>query len=189
MGKSRGARKQRRQNKKETQNGQCTTGILPNRKRAGEAGFDSHAEDVARYLRDTGILHDNATLLDIGSGTGAYSLSFAKRCAKVTALDMEDMSLSVLTDHASMLGLSNINCIRGMWETYEPDRKFSVTFSSMCPAICTHEELLKMEAMTGETCCLIAVTRGSYDLHRKNLMAAYVRQAQGRHDDRSALVL
>ena len=27
-----------------------------------------------------------------------------------------------------------------------------------------------MEAMTTEACCLIAVTRGSYDLHRRNLM-------------------
>jgi len=134
-----------------------------------EAGYDPHAEAIVRYLIDAGWMHNNAAVLDIGSGTGAYSLTFAKHCSEVTALDMDAASLSVLGNRAAQLGLSNISCVQSMWEDYEAGNRFSLTFSSLCPAVCTYEELLKMESMTTKTCCLIAVTRGSYDLHRKEL--------------------
>ena len=135
-----------------------------------EAGFDPHAEEIVRHLFDMGWMHDKDTVLDIGSGTGAYSLAFARSCSEVTALDMDADSLTVLGNHAAQLGVSNISSIQSMWEVYDPSDKFSLTFSSMCPAICTYEDLLKMESITTKTCCLIAVTRGSYDLHRKALM-------------------
>lgn len=135
-----------------------------------EATIDPHAGEIANCLVNAGILHDRSTLLDIGSGTGVYSLAFAKHCSDVTALDMDAVSLDVLARCAAALKLPKITGVRGMWENFTPDRAFSLTFSSMCPAICNYEELLKMEAMTTEACCLIAVTRGSYDLHRKNLM-------------------
>lgn len=136
-----------------------------------EASFNAHAEEVISHLLDTGWLKKGMTALDIGSGMGTYALSLAKHCAKVTALDMDAASLGVLKNHASQLGLTNINGAQCMWEVYEPGSRYALTFSAMCPAICTYEELLKMESMTTETCCLIAVTRGSYDMHRKNLMA------------------
>lgn len=135
-----------------------------------EVSFNEHAEEVADYLAENGWLRKETTVLDIGSGTGSYSMSFAKRSRKVSAFDMDSASLAVLKNNADKLGLSNIECIEGMWETYTPQKIFSLTFSSMCPAICTYDELLKMEAMTKDVCCLIAVTRGSYDLHRKSLM-------------------
>jgi len=134
------------------------------------ADLNPHAEEVASYISDIGWLGKDATVLDIGAGTGTYSMSFAKRYRKVTAFDMDSASLAVLKYNAGQLRLSNIECVEGMWETYAPNKSFSMTFSSMCPAICTYEELLKMEAMTKDMCCLIAITRGSYDLHRKNLM-------------------
>jgi hypothetical protein len=41
----------------------------------------------------------------------------------------------------------------------------------MCPAICNFAELQKMESLSNHACGILAVTRGSYDLHRKRLMA------------------
>ena len=41
----------------------------------------------------------------------------------------------------------------------------------MCPAICNYTELTRMESLAKKACGIIAVTRGSYDLHRKRLMA------------------
>lgn len=140
------------------------------RQRDAEASVDPHAADVVDTLFRQGLLTPESSVLDIGSGTGAYALAFASRCAKVTALDMEPTSLAILQEHAAQLGLSNITCQEGMWETYRPDRTFSFVFTSMCPAICDYEELCRMESFSERACGIIAVTRGSYDLHRKRLM-------------------
>ena len=140
------------------------------RQRDAEASFDPHAADIVDALFRQGLLTPESSVLDIGSGTGAYALAFASRCAEVTALDMEPTSLAILQEHAAQLGLSNITCQEGMWETYRPDRTFSVVFTSMCPAICDYEELCRMESFSERACGIIAVTRGSYDLHRKRLM-------------------
>lgn len=140
------------------------------RQRNAEASVDSHAADVVDTLFQQGYLAPESSVLDIGSGTGAYALAFASRCAEVTALDMEPTSLVILQEHAAQLGLHNINCQEGMWETYRPNRTFSFVFTSMCPAICDYEELCRMESFSERACGIIAVTRGSYDLHRKRLM-------------------
>ncbi|MDR0648366.1 MAG: class I SAM-dependent methyltransferase [Synergistaceae bacterium] len=135
----------------------------------GESGFNPHAEEAVSYLAKGGWLKDVASVIDIGAGTGSYSLSFAKQGCAVTALDMDGVSLSVLERRAEQLGLKSIHCVEDMWENYRSGKKFSLAFSAMCPAICNYDELLKMEAMTACACCLIAVTRGSRDIHRENL--------------------
>ena len=137
---------------------------------SGEVGFDPHAEEVVLYLLSNGWLDENSSVLDVGAGTGTFALSLARHCASVTALEMDDASLSVLDQSTNLLGFSNIICVSGMWETYEAKKRFSLAFSSMCPAICDYNELLRLEAMAEHACCLIAVTLGSYDMHRKNLM-------------------
>ena len=134
------------------------------------ADFDPHAEEVVQFLSDNGWIRKNDSVLDIGSGMGTYALSFAKKGCKVTALDMDTTSLSILKADSVQLGLTGIYFENNMWEAYQANEQFSVSFSSLCPAICTYDELLKMESMTTKSCCLLAVTRGSYDLHRKNLM-------------------
>ena len=140
------------------------------RQRDAETSIDPHAADIVDTLFRRGLLTPESSVLDIGSGTGAYALAFASRCAEVTALDMEPTSLAILREHAAQLSLNNITCQEGMWETYQPNRTFSVVFSSMCPAICDYEELCRMESFSGHACGIIAVTRGSFDLHRKRLM-------------------
>ena len=135
-----------------------------------KASVDPHAADVVDSLFRQGYLTPESSVLDIGSGTGAYALAFASRCTEVTALDMEPTSLAILQEHAAQLGLNNITCQEGMWETCQPNRTFSIVFSSMCPAICDYEELCRMESFSERACGIIAVTRGSYDLHRKRLI-------------------
>ncbi len=137
---------------------------------ADSAAFSPYAEEVVSFLEQTGRLQAEDSVLDLGSGTGSFSFSFAKHCRTVTAMDMDADSLTVLEQRARRLGLSNIRTETAMWEEYRPAQPFSVVFSSMCPAICNYEELLRMEQLAARTCCLIAVTRGSYDLHRKKLM-------------------
>ncbi|MBP3305010.1 MAG: class I SAM-dependent methyltransferase [Oscillospiraceae bacterium] len=133
---------------------------------------------VAHMLREE-ILTPGSTVLDIGAGTGNFSLDFARHCRGVTALEPCGDCLSVLENRAAAWGLANMQTVRAMWEEYRPEAAFDVTFSAMCPAICSTEELRRMEAMTKKTCCLVTVMRGSYDKHRKAMMRELGIQPQG----------
>ena len=133
------------------------------------SGPDPQAKGVAQILRDAGVLESGGTLLDLGCGTGGFSLAFAQQGMQVTAVDMDHPSLLVLSNRAKANGLE-IETERTMWERYNPKSKFDVVFSSMCPAICDYRELIRFEGMGREYGCLIAVTRGSYDKHRKQLI-------------------
>ena len=130
----------------------------------------AQAEEVSTFLRSNGILRPDTTLLDIGAGMGDYALAFAPHCRKITALDRNRDCLEVLRDRATRLSVPNLQIQHEAWETFQPADTYDVSFSSMCPAICDYDELLRMESMTKETCCLIAVMRGSRDKHRHRMM-------------------
>ena len=136
-----------------------------------EAAIDPHAAAVADGLVSRGYLSAGSSVLDIGSGTGAFAHAFASRGASVTALEMDSTSLAVCRTQARQLGLQNMRFEQQMWETFAPEEQYDFVFSSMCPAICNYTELLRMESLAKHACGIIAVTRGSYDLHRKRLMA------------------
>ena len=133
-----------------------------------DAAVDPHAAEITQLLFDRELVRAGDCVLDIGSGTGAFSHAFAAQGLQVTALEMDAASLSASRAQAKILGLHNIRYENSMWETYQADRKFSLVFSSMCPAICNFTELERMESYASEACGIIAVTRGSYDLHRKD---------------------
>ena len=133
---------------------------------------------VAFLLRE-GILKNTDTLLDIGAGMGGYALEFSRHCRSVTALEPNGDCLNLLSQRAKKCGIENVLPVEGFWEEYSPAEPFDITFSSMCPAICNVEELQKMEAMTKRTCCLVAVTRGSYEKHRKAMMQELGIRPQG----------
>ena len=133
----------------------------------------------ATHLVKEGIVAENTTLLDIGAGMGAYALPFARVCREVTALEPAGACLQVLRENAARRGITNICAVHDFWEQFDPGKKYDVTFASMCPAICNIEELRRMEALANHTCCLVAVQRGSYDLHRKAMMAGLQVKPQG----------
>ncbi|MGM9557933.1 MAG: class I SAM-dependent methyltransferase [Oscillospiraceae bacterium] len=137
------------------------------------------AREVTAYLEREGVLTPQSSVLDIGAGMGDYSLTMAARCAEVDALDRSSACLDILEQRATHFRLRNLHTICRSWEQFTPDRQYDVSFSSMCPAICSFEELRKMESMTAKTCCLIAVMRGSYDKHRRAMMQQFHIQPKG----------
>ncbi len=136
-----------------------------------EAAIDPHAAAVVDGLVSRRLVRAGSSVLDIGSGTGTFAHAFASRGASVTALEMDSTSLDVCRTQARQLGLQNMRFEQQMWETFAPEEQYDFVFSSMCPAICNYTELLRMESLAKHACGIIAVTRGSYDLHRKRLMA------------------
>lgn len=131
------------------------------------------------HLANEGILTPNTTVLDIGAGMGSHAFPFGKICREVTALEPVDACVKVLKHKSAQLGLNNIHTICDFWESFSPEKTYDVIFSSMCPAICNTKELYRMENMSNRTCCLVAVQRGSYDKHRKEMMMQLQIEPQG----------
>ena len=125
---------------------------------------------IAEYLKQKGCISEQMSVLDIGAGCGSYTLPLARRSAWVRALDMSAQSLLVIRRRAQKAGIGNILCEQEAWERFNGEQSYGFVFSAMCPAICNYDELRRMEKLSRGYCGLVTVARGSYDLHRRELM-------------------
>ena len=80
-------------------------------------GYPDPAEDLA-VLREHGI-GLASTIVDLGAGTGQFSLAAAPYAARVVAVDISPAMLAVLRERAAQAGLSNIDCVQAGFLTYE----------------------------------------------------------------------
>ena len=73
-------------------------------------------EDSSRvFLRKTLNKFPNATLLDIGAGSGAWVSLMAEQARKVTAIDPSASMLDALHERVRRENLSNVEIIEGCW--------------------------------------------------------------------------
>ena len=72
-------------------------------------------------------------VLEIGAGTGIFTLEIARRCREVTAVDISARMLEILEGKAAGEGLGNIRTITGNAETMNLDGPYTVAcaFSSL----------------------------------------------------------
>lgn len=68
-------------------------------------------------------------VLEIGSGTGIFTLEIARNCAEVLAVDISGNMLKILDKKAAAEGVKNIRTIKGDIETMELEGLFSVACS------------------------------------------------------------
>ena len=65
-------------------------------------------------------------VLEIGAGTGIFTLDLARNCTQVLAADISGNMLALLEQKAQAEGIGNITTVRGNVETMEPAGPFSV---------------------------------------------------------------
>lgn len=72
-------------------------------------------------------------VLEIGAGTGIFTLALARRCREVTAIDISASMLEILKRKAAAEGLANVRTIAGNAESADLGRGYSVAcaFSSL----------------------------------------------------------
>jgi FkbM family methyltransferase len=69
--------------------------------------------------QDLDFQNPDDTVLDIGAGTGRWSIPMAKICKKVSALDTLPGMLEILRENAATENVKDINPIVGDWATAE----------------------------------------------------------------------
>ena len=81
------------------------------------AGYDrkqgrpSVEPDLVR-MRELGALTSDATVLDLGAGTGRFALAAARECERVVAVDVSEAMVGHLAASAAREGLGNLTVVR-----------------------------------------------------------------------------
>jgi FkbM family methyltransferase len=85
------------------------------------AGYEAKAQydpapDVA-VLVDHG-LDESATVLDLGAGTGVFSLAVAAHCRRVVAVDVSPAMVAALRTRVRNAGVDNVDVVHGGFLSY-----------------------------------------------------------------------
>ena len=98
----------------------------------------------------------DSTVLDIGAGTGAWSILLAQRARSVTAVEPSESMLSVMRENLATENTNNVSIVQGAW----PDVHVKAHDYSLCShAMYGYPDLaafiLGMEKFTRRTCFLL----------------------------------
>jgi precorrin-6B methylase 2 len=101
-------------------------------------------------------LDSNATLLDIGAGTGAWAALMARHARRITAVESSPAMIEVMQENLVVEGITNVAIAQGAW----PD----VAVESHDFSLCSHAMygypdlpafIRRMAASTKRTCFLV----------------------------------
>jgi len=94
--------------------------------------YEKGTEEIIRRL----ALDANSTVIDLGSGTGAFALNAAKKCKTIYAVDISAAMIDYCRGQAEKEGLSNIVFNHGGLLTYE--HAFDPADAAVCVAVLHH---------------------------------------------------
>ncbi|HZF61600.1 MAG TPA: class I SAM-dependent methyltransferase [Desulfovibrio sp.] len=100
-----------------------------------EAGADTYEARMLQLARDNGVDFHGKSILDVGCGSGMYTIRLAQEAASVTAVDISDEMLRILMQDAAAQGLANIRPVLSDWEHFALEERFQIVFASMTPAL------------------------------------------------------
>ena len=78
---------------------------------------DADAEAEVRLLQGLG-LNGESTVIDLGAGTGQFTLAAARVCRRVIAVDVSPVMLAHLRSAVDRLGVANVSCVEAGLLTY-----------------------------------------------------------------------
>ncbi|CZE46178.1 class I SAM-dependent methyltransferase [Campylobacter geochelonis] len=92
-------------------------------------------KEFFEILAKFGIEFKDKTLVDIGCGTGVYSLFLAGICKSVLGVDGSSGMLEELAKKANEFEIKNIRTIHANFDEFCTDESFDIAFLTMSPAL------------------------------------------------------
>lgn len=83
-----------------------------------DAKMDSGAADEIRLLQEAGVLHSDCTVVDLGAGTGQFTLAAAEVCRRVIAVDVSPLMLARLREKLDRAAAGNVEVVDAGFLTY-----------------------------------------------------------------------
>ena len=97
-----------------------------------------------------------STFLDIGAGTGAWSMLLAGHVRRVTAVDPSESMISVLRENLAVENVDNVSIIQGEWPNVDvAPHDFSLCSHAMYGCHDLSAFIRSMEKHTRKTCFLL----------------------------------
>ena len=90
-----------------------------------------------------GVEFTDKTLVDIGCGTGIYSLHLAKFCKNVLGVDSSKEMLKEFENSAKTANITNAKCLFSDFANFSTDKKFDIAFLTMSPALQNENDFIK----------------------------------------------
>ena len=120
----------------------------------------SDTNEIISIVKDRGVEIDRSKVLDIGCGTGTYTLPLAGNAESVTALDDSEVMIERLVSSISRSGIRNVYPVKSSWKDIDItghgfEKAFDIVWASMTPAVRTRQDLDKMEWCSKKWCVYI----------------------------------
>lgn len=95
---------------------------------------------IMNWLEEQGIRFENASVLDIGAASGVFSVPFAERGARVTAVETSPPLIELLEENISKFAEDQVKIVPEKFEDIDVQARgwnqaFDLVFVSMCPVI------------------------------------------------------
>jgi SAM-dependent methyltransferase len=140
---------------------------------------DTHR--VLSLVKSKGVKFLKASVLDIGCGTGIYSLPLAYEVDMVTGLDDSETMIARMTDIMQSEDIQNVQPVKAAWKDIDIsasgfEKAFDIVWISMSPAVQTVQDFERMEKCARKWCVYIGWGR-----KRKNALMEEVFSLHGIH--------
>jgi SAM-dependent methyltransferase len=115
---------------------------------------------VLSLARNKGVEFAKASVLDIGCGTGIYTLPLACEATEVTGIDDSETMIARMTDVMSDADIKNVRAIKASWKDIDLSARgfakaFDIAWISMSPAVKTVQDFERMEQCARKWCVFI----------------------------------
>lgn len=83
-----------------------------------DAKMDAQAAEEVRLLTAAGVLDRTCSVVDIGAGSGQFTLAAAPACGRMVAVDVSPVMLARLAESIERCAASNVEVVRAGFLTY-----------------------------------------------------------------------
>ncbi|BCX78848.1 class I SAM-dependent methyltransferase [Campylobacter sp. 19-13652] len=112
---------------------------LWDKKAANYARFSPNMSDFeAKFyeaLDEFGVSFLDKSVLDVGCGSGVYSLRIASSAQEIDCVDGSYAMLEILNEDAQKLGLKNVKTYFNLWDDFMLKKPYDIAFCTMSPAL------------------------------------------------------
>lgn len=121
-------------------------------------------DSFLKILKSYCMFDKNSVVLDVGCGTGRYSVALAQHCKQVIGIDLSPGMLEVAREKAESLGIENVEFLCLDWHELDlPDagyeKAFDLVFARMTPAIQSADTFMKLSQASRGWCAMAKPTK------------------------------
>lgn len=105
--------------------------------------LNNFQEEIFAFIKSCGINFCDKNILDVGCGTGFYTIHLAKYAKEVVGVDFSKNMLKYLNKDVQKLNLTNIKTFQSSWQSFIIEKYYDIAFCTMSGAINDEDDIIK----------------------------------------------